>query len=229
MVKVYIDAGHGGKDSGTVANGLMEKELTLEAALYQQKRFQELGVSVSMTRTTDIFVDSSPRSQKVKASGAKICISNHFNAGGGEGVETIYSVYASQELATLIAKEIHNVGQPLRYVYNRKGDHGDYYYMHRQTGSVETVIVEYGFLDNLKDVLRLRNKAYREKMYEAVVKATCAYLGVSYLVPSVEKQQPNPSAKYFVQIGAFAERALAQKMVEKAKRAGFSACINQKL
>lgn len=223
MIMIHIDAGHGGKDSGTLGNGLVEKELTLEVSLYQQKRFQELGVSVSMTRTTDIAVDPAPRSQKVKASGAKICISNHFNSGGGEGVETIYSTYASNELATKIAEEIHKVGQPLRRVFSRKGDRGDYYFMHRQTGSVETVIVEYGFLDNLKDVLRLRNKAYRERMYEAVVKAVCAYLGVSYAGPSLGQLPPN--AKYFVQIGAFADLVLAQKMVEKAKKAGFDACV----
>lgn len=228
MTIVHIDAGHGGKDSGTSGNGLVEKELTLEASLYQQERLQELGVSVSMTRTTDIFVDPNPRSQKVKASNAKICISNHFNSGGGEGVEAIHSLYANHDLATRIAEEIHKVGQPLRRVFNRKGNHGDYYYMHRQTGSVETVIVEYGFLDNLKDVLRLRNKEYRERMYEAVVKATCAYLGVPYTAPSLGEILPNPSAKYFVQIGAYMDITNAQKMVEKAKKAGFSACINQK-
>ncbi|WP_338020294.1 N-acetylmuramoyl-L-alanine amidase [Paenibacillus marchantiae] len=33
MFKVWIDAGHGGKDPGAVANGLLEKDIALKVSL----------------------------------------------------------------------------------------------------------------------------------------------------------------------------------------------------
>ncbi|MFE5278811.1 N-acetylmuramoyl-L-alanine amidase, partial [Bacillus cereus] len=53
MVKVFIDAGHGGSDPGAVGNGLREKDLTLTIA----KRIESLllanysGVTVRLSRT----------------------------------------------------------------------------------------------------------------------------------------------------------------------------------
>ena len=34
MAKVWLDAGHGGKDSGAAANGMKEKDLVLKMVKY---------------------------------------------------------------------------------------------------------------------------------------------------------------------------------------------------
>ncbi|MEI0739321.1 N-acetylmuramoyl-L-alanine amidase [Paenibacillus sp. JTLBN-2024] len=39
MKKVWIDAGHGGKDSGATGNGLQEKDVVLALALAIKKAF----------------------------------------------------------------------------------------------------------------------------------------------------------------------------------------------
>ena len=54
----------------------------------------------------------------------------------------------------------------------------DYYFIHRNTGNTEAVIVEYGFLDNVDDANLL--KKYWQDYAEAVVKAIANYLGVPY-------------------------------------------------
>lgn len=86
--KIVIDAGHGGVDPGAVANGLQEKDFTLEAALYIYNRLNELGVPVKITRTTDETLDRKERINRImNAFGNRsdvILISNHINAGGGE-------------------------------------------------------------------------------------------------------------------------------------------------
>ena len=89
MAKVVIDAGHGGEDPGASGNGIIEKEYTLKISEYIYKRLKELGLDVKMTRTTDETVSTTERVNRVLNafgnSSDVIVISNHINAGGGEG------------------------------------------------------------------------------------------------------------------------------------------------
>jgi peptidoglycan hydrolase-like protein with peptidoglycan-binding domain len=188
-MSLIIDPGHGGTDSGAIGNGIIEKQVTLEISLYQFNRFKQLKVPVMLTRNSDYGLDSVKRTNIVKASGMKHCISNHINAGGGDGAEVIVSQYSNKKLATLITDELKNAGQNIRRIFSRKLTDGrDYYYMHRLTESVETVIVEYGFLDSKgDDVIQIKTK---QLIYaEAVIKAYCLYAGYKYTVP-VEAKDP---------------------------------------
>ena len=87
--KIVIDAGHGGDDPGASGNGIVEKELTLKIAQYLKKRFHELGIQSSLTRDSDITLDPTDRVEKVLSFYGNgddvIVLSNHINAGGGEG------------------------------------------------------------------------------------------------------------------------------------------------
>ena len=87
--KIVIDAGHGGEDPGASGNGIVEKELTLKIAKYLKKRFDELGIQSSLTRDSDITLDPTDRVEKVLSFYGNgddvIVLSNHINAGGGEG------------------------------------------------------------------------------------------------------------------------------------------------
>src|SRR5690625_881163 len=158
MTTLIIDPGHGGADPGGGSNKYFkEKDKVLEISLYQEKRFKDLGISVTMTRKTDKYIDSTPRANLVRKSGAKYCISNHINLGGGEGAETIHSIYSDGKLATKMLLELKNEGQKIRRAFSKKNNSGtDWYYMHRLTGSVETIIVEYGIADNVDDTKRIR-------------------------------------------------------------------------
>lgn len=84
--KVVIDAGHGGEDPGTIANGITEKDLTLQISKYIQKRLDDLGIENSMTRTSDESLGPSVRPGRAQSFYGKgkdiIVLSNHINAGG---------------------------------------------------------------------------------------------------------------------------------------------------
>ena len=86
---VIIDAGHGGIDSGAVGNNLEEKNLNLQAATYIYNRLQELGIPSKMTRTDDEYLPKNERIKRVLSlynnNPNTILISNHINAGGGDG------------------------------------------------------------------------------------------------------------------------------------------------
>ncbi|MBF8982583.1 N-acetylmuramoyl-L-alanine amidase [Lutibacter sp. B2] len=182
---LIIDAGHGGKDSGGGSNKYwLEKNFSLKISLYQHKRFKELGLGCVLTRDVDKYLNSIDRTNIVKSAGAKYCISNHLNSGGGVGAETIHSIHNKGELAKMILNEIVNTGQVKRRVFTKTLNNSkdiDYYYMHRLTGNVETVIIEYGFADHKEDTMRLLENW--EKYAEAVVKAICKYTGTYYKEP----------------------------------------------
>ena len=86
--KIVIDAGHGGSDPGTSGNGIVEKDYTLKISEYMKRRFDELGIENSMTRTTDESLDATARPKRAQSfygtGNDVILISNHINAGGGD-------------------------------------------------------------------------------------------------------------------------------------------------
>jgi N-acetylmuramoyl-L-alanine amidase len=179
-MSLILDAGHGGVDPGAIGNGIREEDYTLNISLYQYKRFKELGIPVKLTRSSDTDLDSNKRSKIVRESGMKHCISNHINAGGGDGAEVIYSIHSKPTFAQIVLDELVRAGQNKRKIFTRTSNGNDYYYMHRMTGNVETIIVEYGFLDSKKDdIIQLKNDW--DKYAEAVVKGYCAYAGYKYV------------------------------------------------
>ena len=187
---IVIDPGHGGTDPGAVGNNIKEKDYTLLISKYMYDRFKELGIPVRMTRDTDVTLSPSERTSKVQSFFGDgkdvIVISNHINAGGGDGAEVIYALRNSSTLARTILGEIENEGQNVRKFYQQRLPSNpikDYYFMHRETPNNETVIVEYGFIDSPQDDVEQIKNNY-EKYAEAVVRAVAEYKGINYVAPS---------------------------------------------
>lgn len=200
LKKVVIDAGHGGEDPGTVANGITEKDYTLKISEYIHNRLDEMGIPNEMSRTSDVTLDSNSRPSKIQSfygdGSDVIVVSNHINAGGGDGAEVIYALRNSDTFSKKIAKELEMTGQNVRKYYQRRlpsNPAKDYYYIMRDTPNNETVIVEYGFADSSgDDVNQIKNNW--EELAEAVTKAIVEYAGGTY-------QAPLDSNYYTVQSG----------------------------
>ena len=189
--KIVIDPGHGGDDPGASGNGIIEKNLTLDISKYMYDRFKELGIPVSITRLDDSTLSPTDRVNRILGFYGSdpnvIVISNHINAGGGDGAEVIYALRNSNRFANLIGSELEKSGQNLRKVYQRRlpsNPSRDYYFIHRNTGNTEPVIVEYGFLDSSKDDVNQLKRNYRN-FAEGVVRAVLEYTGYEN-VPNTE-------------------------------------------
>lgn len=91
---IVIDAGHGGRDVGAVANGLREKDVTLAVARRLGQYLEErLGVRVVYTRDDDRFIELKDRGHIANESGGKLFVSIHANAAGSRaahGTETYF-------------------------------------------------------------------------------------------------------------------------------------------
>lgn len=180
--KIVIDAGHGGDDPGASGNGIIEKDLNLKISNYMYDRFRELGVPVKIIRSTDETISPTERVNRVlDAFGNSedvVVISNHINAGGGEGAEVIYALRNDDTLSNLVLQELANEGQIIRKAYQRRlpsDTSKDYYFMQRNTGITEPITVEYGFLDTEADAEKLKNNYI--DYAEAVVRAVLQYIG----------------------------------------------------
>lgn len=89
---VVIDAGHGGKDPGSLGSKSKEKDIALAVSLklgsYLEEKYPELNVIY--TRKTDVFVDLQERASIANKSKADLFICIHANSGGASafGTET---------------------------------------------------------------------------------------------------------------------------------------------
>ena len=102
--------------------------------------------------------------------------------GGGDGAEVIYALRNSDTLAKSIINNLAASGQQVRKYYQRRLPSNpvkDYYFVIRDTPNNQTMLVEYGFLDNAEDAARL--KSNYEKYAEAVVKSLADYGGYKYV------------------------------------------------
>ena len=197
--KVIVDAGHGGNDPGAVNGNIKEKDLTLQAAKYIDRRLKELGLNSVLTRDNDEYLPREDRIRRINSltnNQPAILISNHINAGGGEGAEIVYALRNDSTLADITLQNIGEVGQLKRKVYQRRlpeNPNLDYYYILRESGqNTEPILIEYGFIDNIKDQNKLLN--YLDDYAEAVVKSIAEYTNTPYL-------EPNTSEQYTVQRG----------------------------
>ena len=86
----------------------------------------------------------------------------------------------------MLLDNIGEAGQIKRKAYQRRlpeDPNKDYYYIIRETGNAESVLVEYGFIDNTKDAYKLQNNL--DNLVEGAVKAIAEYLGVPYTKPGI--------------------------------------------
>ena len=79
-LRVAIDPGHGGIDSGATAEGLREADLMLAFARELTEKLIRAGFEVVLTRRKDEFVGLEARMTEARASGADLFISLHADA-----------------------------------------------------------------------------------------------------------------------------------------------------
>ncbi len=103
---IMIDAGHGGKDPGASANGILEKNYVLRVAKMVGERLQKKGYTVLYTRTDDTFIPLEERTAMANVRKADMFVSIHINAhrsAGVSGVETYYLDLANSKSAVRVA------------------------------------------------------------------------------------------------------------------------------
>lgn len=90
MAKIYLNAEHGGTDSGATANGIREDEANLKVAKYAREYLSGYDCTTVMSRETDNALSINERVAQVRAQKPNLVITIAHNAGGGDGCEVFY-------------------------------------------------------------------------------------------------------------------------------------------
>lgn len=173
-LKVCIDAGHGGNDSGATNGTLTEKYCNLVMANAMKAELEKYNVPVVMTRYDDTYLTVGDRPNIAYSNGCNLFISIHCNSGGGHGTEVWKSVteYHDDALANrILSKVTAAIGTESRGVKTRTGSNGDYYGVIRGSAAnkITGMIVEVAFIDG--DYSKLNNGDMREAAGRAIADA----------------------------------------------------------
>ena len=210
MKKVYIDLGHGGNDSGAVGvNNVLEKNIVLQVGKKVEDKLKKCGIEVKLSRTDDTFKTLEYRSSDANKWGADCFVSLHCNSfnKSAKGLETYCYKFKYRKLADCLQDEM--VKAKL-YTLNRGVKEGNYHVIRETTMSA--ALIELGFIDNQEDIKLLLNK--QDEFAIAITKGICKFLGIEY------KEESN-GQMWAVCVGAYKEKANADRALKEAKEKGF--------
>lgn len=162
MVKIFIDPGHGGSDSGATANGLKEKDVTLKIALKLRDILNNNyeGHSLKLSRTTDQTISLAERTNMANSWGADYLQSIHINAGGGTGFESyIYNGSYSGKTETNRLRSLIHDAVVNATGFRDRGKKEANFHMLRES-SMFANLSENGFIDNATDAAKLKSDAF---------------------------------------------------------------------
>ncbi len=176
---IFVDAGHGGRDPGAVANGIQEKDVVLPISLKLGQALQSMGYTVYYTRTNDVEIDLEPRVAAAERINADVFVSVHANAlapgnSGISGVETYHSRNSTvgKELASYVHSQIiSGTGASDRSV------RGAGFYVIAKT-SMPAILVETGYVTNPTEARNLNSPDYQKRMADAIARGIDQFMRV---------------------------------------------------
>jgi len=172
MMKIIIDAGHGGKDSGAIGpSGTKEKDINLEVAKLLDILLKYRSHNTKLTRTEDVYP---PWEDRVESNRDDIFISIHCNASNNrdaQGIETFH--YPSSTEGNKLASLIQNNLIALTNRVDRGVKEANFYVL-RET-RCPAVLVELGFISNEEEEELLNDFDYQLKCVVAIIKAVESY------------------------------------------------------
>lgn len=219
MSKIFIDAGHGGHDSGAVGyGGVYEKDIVLRISNKVKSELNRHPIITEISRTDDTYLTLTQRTDKAKNPLCETLISIHCNAFGdssanGFEIWTHGTGKNEMRLANCVYEEYKNLGFRDRGIKQANGN----LHMVREFPN-PAILIELGFITNQNDLNLINQK--EDSIVKSIVKGILNYFNVAY-------QEPVQASNklYRVQVGAFSIRENALRLQEDLKNKGYSSFI----
>jgi N-acetylmuramoyl-L-alanine amidase len=192
---IVIDPGHGGDDTGTAHNGLVEKTLTLDIARRLRALLAAQGWTVRLTRDSDIDpvsnqnlaqmrADGKPnaddraylqtRCDVANAAGARLFISIHANSAPFASARgTTFYWFKPQDLA--FAQALERSVIPVAGTQDDGTRHENFYVVRHTT--MPAVLIETAFVTNPADAELLHQPSFLQNMAQGIANGVRAFAG----------------------------------------------------
>ncbi len=164
-LKVAIDAGHGGSNRGARGKTVVEKEYNLMIAKMLQRRLENHGAKVFMTRTTDVALSMEERLAAIQHYQPDIMVSIHLNASANpevKGVSTYYRYAGFKDLSLHILDRIAELD------IENWGSIGNFNFTLNGSTEYPNSLIEVAFVSNEEDERKILNPRFREQVVNKI-------------------------------------------------------------
>lgn len=190
-ITIVLDAGHGGRDGGSVGvNGTIEKEINLKYTLALKEKLVQAGYRVVLTRKNDDGLYSETASNKkmsdmtaryniIEKTNPNLVISIHMNSfslPSAKGASCYYR--ANDEASKTCADLIQSALNTYCEAPSNQSKVGDYYILN--CSYYTSVLIECGFISNPEEERLLNSEEYMNRFIDAVYAGILLYFGNSY-------------------------------------------------
>jgi N-acetylmuramoyl-L-alanine amidase len=224
-LKIFIDAGHGGSDSGAVGNGLQEKNLTLDICQRIAAGLKSYeNVEVIMSRTADTFPSLADRTNEANAAKADIFLSVHINSGANTARGFESHIYTTADAGTkayqnVMHEEIFNAAYKAAGEPDRGKKQSNFHVL--RESNMKAILTENLFISNSADAKNLADADFRQKIAQGHINGLEKFLGLK------KSAQPPPTTDkptgilWKVQVGAFEDEKAARALAADLSKQGY--------
>ena len=177
-INIFIDAGHGGKEKGTVGpSRVNEKDVNLDIALKLIKLLEAAGANVTYSRNCDVHVELYDRVKMAKNNNALISLSIHNNSlpyGKDPYIQHGTETHYFNENAKMLAEIINNnLSNDLNLKNN--GVKKSSFALNRSTNPI-SVLIEVAYMINPEEYILLKNEKFRDNVAKSIKKSLDEYI-----------------------------------------------------
>ena len=198
---VVLDAGHGGKDPGSMSrSGFKEKDLALDIVLRVKAHLAAAGVRVILTRDSDRFWELEDRPYLAARGGGDLFVSLHMNSALSRSVQGIETFVTAAENCPPTAES--KVGGRYPAVPNNQFNHSNTVlgnqlqravvgitraedrgmkharFVVLRNSAMPAALIECGFLSNAQEAQKLATPSYRETVALGIAQGILNYLAL---------------------------------------------------
>lgn len=180
-MRIFLDPGHGGRDSGATFRGLKESDIVLDICLAAIHQLQFLH-HVAMSRFRDTYISLTQRALFANHFKADIFISIHANADPDEDAPGMPEAKGEEIWIYKGSKEAKKLAVAMKdHVNDFFPDHGfrgiketTGLYVLRKT-IMPAILIEIGFIDNLSEYENLKSPMIRNRIGHLIVNGIKRY------------------------------------------------------
>ncbi len=170
-IKVLVDAGHGGEESGTynaLGTKTYEKEYNLNYGIELALALKRIGATATMTRTKDVTRTLQSRYNCIRTANANLVVSVHFNGSSSPSASGYFVGYfypftynAAREIQSSLNTTglMNTVDSGLKW----------HYFNLSRCAFCPVVLTENGYLTNPKDFSLIKDPTFRRQYIDAIV------------------------------------------------------------